>query len=281
MVSGTPGLYGLVVRDTATGGSAQRETNGECIYQDCTAAGWFFDFSVRFRGLGAGDFYPYDRWMFNLTLDTPLLFLANKTNLDMSARSSAYGWEIEGAPTMRLAQSNLVVITMILQRAGWTVFPIRSIPILLFFVLGLVALIPSDDLSSKTTVVTAVIFFILTSILSFGPSLPPRSYGLSFAEIVYYYLLLLAAVCLAESILEKRIIPRTRRRGERSDRLFAMQMFIVATAFLLVYLYTASFAHLAAIYPWSWLPPLETFILPLAAITCGTLLDTLLARVPR
>lgn len=247
-----------------------------------TAQRWlgFFDFSVRFRGLGAGDFYPYDKWMFNLTLDTPLLFLANKTNLDVSARSYAYGWEMSWAPISRLGQSSWgpVVITIVLQRAGWTVLPIRFIPILLYFVLGLIALIPADDLSSKRTVVTAVIFFILTSILSLGPNLPPRLYGLSFAEIAFYYLLVLAAEYLTESILEKRIIPRTRKHVQKEERLYAMHLFPVAVTFFLAYLYTGSFGLLAKVYPWSTLPFFETFVLPPVAVLLGTVLDELLAN---
>jgi hypothetical protein len=280
LVSGSPGLYGMDLRDVATGGAAHRETNGRCIYEDCTAAGWFFDFSVRFRGLGAGDFYPYDKWMFNLTLNTPLLSLANKTNLDMSAGSNAYGWEIAGTPIRELGQSSWgpVVMTIVLQRAGWTVFPIRFIPILLFIVLGLLVLIPADDLSSKTTVVTAVIFFILTSILGFGPSLPPRLYGLSFAEIDFYYLLLLAAVYLAESILEKRIIPRTRKHTQKEDRRYAMHLFPVAVTAFLAYSYTGSFGHLAKVYPWSALPIIETFALPPVAVAVGTVVDELLTN---
>lgn len=282
MVSGPPGRYGLDITDRDTGSYAHEETNGTCANQACSAANWYFNFFVRFRGRGAGDFYPYDSWMFNITLETPLMFSAKNTNTEIHVASYAYGWEIKGTPATRLVEGpwGSDVITVVLQRAGWTVFPIRFVPIVLFLILGLTALIPAKDLSSKTTVITAVIFFILAFVLNLGPILPRRFYGLSFAEFVFYYLLLLASAYLGESILENRIFAQ-KRGGKSETGLVIMQVFMVLLAFGLIFSYTSSFGSLTSTYWWSGPDIFETRYYPVAAVAAGTLLNVLLIKLRR
>lgn len=301
-VHGNPGGFGADLQDRDTGGYAQAESNAHCIYKDCSVAFWDFSFSVRFLGLGAADFYPYDAWMFNLTLTTPLLFEANATNTDIGARSYLPGWEFKQTPTSRVVGSHgllqgQIVVTMILQRAGWTVQPIRLVPIVLFFVLGLTAMIPSDDLSSKITVATAVIIFVAASVFTLGTSLPARSYGPSFAETVFFYLILLAAVYLAESIAEKRLdlaISNWNKKKLHTDIYDPQQQFIrlrdalrgvvpvimqIATLALAVnwiLAYTSSYANLTSIYWWSAVDAVETRYLPILAVAIGTSLNAVL-----
>jgi hypothetical protein len=147
------------------------------------------------------------------------------------------------------------------------------VPLVLFLILGLTALIPPDDLSSKTTVVTAVIFFIAASVLSLGPTLPPRVYGPSFAETTLYYLLFIAATFLGEAILENRFFGGKKGKAKHPTSYFVMQVAMVTLAVGLIIFYTSYFGSLAATFWWSALDPISTLILPVVAVASGATMN--------
>jgi len=276
MISGPPGGFSLLVQAPG-GGQGFAEANSSCIDVACTEGFWNFHLYARFTASGVTDFYPYDAWKLNITLTSLVLNEANTTNTDIGARSYVPGWGLIAGPATHIVNTGWGVITvpMTLQRASWSTTPIRYVPIFLFLVLGLTALIPADDLASKTTVVTSVIFFIAASIFSLGPSLPPRFYGPSFAETVFFYLLMLAAVYLGESILENRAIGQVKKAGKIHVLIqFALQVTVLGLAINWILTYTGSFISLASsAYPWSAPDLLETRYLPIVSVALGTLMN--------
>ena len=256
--AGPPEKLGLDLRERDTNDYSHQERNGSCDSQSCSVASWYFDFSVRFRSLGVSDLYPYDSYMFNITLEMPLLSLANKTNTEMLVRCYAYGWELKFLPITRVVTGYIgfLVVTAVLQRDSWTTAPVNLVPVFLFLILGMTVFIPSKDLSSKVTVCTAVLFFIAASIFTLGPNLPPRVYGLSFAETTLYYLLLISSAFLVESILENRAVARL--SSQRYVTLcFLFQIGVVFLAISWINVYTNSFETLASNYWWASLDLFE------------------------
>jgi hypothetical protein len=92
--NGPPGVFGLNLVNYHSGreDSANEETNGTCANVACTDAYWNFNFFLRFHGFGLTDMYPYDSWMFNLTLTTPLLFAANVNNTEIDPPKIEHSW---------------------------------------------------------------------------------------------------------------------------------------------------------------------------------------------
>lgn len=145
MKEGKPGLYGMDLENRWTrmmGDYVHQEKNGTLV--DDGIGSWVFDFSIRAHAFGASEFYPYDSWMFNLTLSTPLLHEANSTNFSGFVNPRGLpGWNIEGAETFRLTHFNYddsATVTVVLRRAGWQIAPMLVIPPILLLMLGMTLL---------------------------------------------------------------------------------------------------------------------------------------------
>jgi hypothetical protein len=307
-VAGPTGVFGLDVSNFCGSlGSAHKDVNGTCLNAACTAGSWTYNFFARFYGSGAIDFFPYDAWMFNITLDSPVLSIAD--NMNTQAYVSGYGlnswvitsWSHSGVNVRE--GWGTITLQVVLGRASWATEPIRYVPLVLFLILGLSTVIPHEDLGSKATICSAVIIFIAASMFSLGSNLPPRLYGLSFVEATYLYLLLVSVVFLLEFIFENRIgagiANLSKRYNEHGSTIharenlkiltiivcLAMQLIVVGISIYWIASYTGSFQNLAAKnYPWSMLNRAETQFLPFAAVSVGFILNlgmTVIARIWR
>jgi hypothetical protein len=294
-VAGPTGVFGLDVSNFGGSlGSAHKDVNGTCLNAACTAGSWTYNFFARFYGSGAIDFFPYDAWMFNITLDSPVPSIANNTNTQ--AYVSGYGlnswvitsWSSSGVNVKEGWGS--ITLQVVLGRASWATEPIRYVPLVLFLILGLSTVIPHEDLGSKATICSAVIIFIAASMFSLGSNLPPRLYGLSFVEATYLYLLLVSVVFLLEFIFENRIGAGIADLSKRHKELgaihtenlkiltiivcLAMQLIVVGISIYWIASYTGFFQNLAAKnYPWSMPNRTETQFLPFAAVSVGLILN--------
>ncbi|MGA2784539.1 MAG: hypothetical protein ABSF09_07575 [Candidatus Bathyarchaeia archaeon] len=266
-------------------------------------ATWQFSFYAIFHAFGASEFYPYDSWLLNLTTSSPILSMAKLNNISGDLLSSdAPGWDTTLGSCSQTS-GNLVSgglsycfhldrdslnVSILLRRAAFQTLPIRYMPIVMFLILGASVLIPQDDLASKTTVYTSLIFFVGALLLNISSSLPPRSFAFSFAEAALYNILFLAAAFLVESIFEK-ILPVTDfyvdNRFNRFRHFYLiplMRVALLAITFLTVYSYTNGYQGITRYYSWVDMSFFETFFLPVSAsslwIIIGVILSILSAK---
>jgi hypothetical protein len=278
MKAGEPGLYGMDLEnrwDGIFGDYIHQEKNGTLL--DHTIGSWVFNFYVRAHAFGRTEFYPYDSWMFNLTLSTPLLFAANKTNFHgvVNPLPGIPGWNVDtgpfaGAESFRLTHvlyEHGTTVTIVLRRAGWQIFPEQLISFVLLLVLGVSLLIPSEDLSSKLTAHTSVIFFIAALLFTLAGLLSPRRFGFSFVEISFYYLFSLASLYLMFAVIEdvctsKNGILYIRRERYRCALQIPGRVCILALVWVVPYWYVLSYQRAASSYWWINFPLSDTVLIP-------------------
>jgi hypothetical protein len=283
MKAGELGLFGLDLTNTwdgIMGDYVHQEKNGTLL--DETIGSWVFNFHVRAHAFGRTEFYPYDSWMFNLTLSTPLLSDVNSTNLHGTMNPLAVpGWTLRqvswgGADIFRIVRGsyanwNSVVVTFVLDRAVWQTVSVRGIPIILMLILGISTLIPPKDLSSKATVYTSIIFFIAAFLFQIGDYTSAYKYALSFGEVVFYYLLLAASIYLMLAVLENVLIVKdgvfflgkTEKARRFADTLRVL-IFVLLLGFVWIVplLYSMSYVNTASSYWWVRVPLCETWFFP-------------------
>jgi hypothetical protein len=274
-----PGVFGLNVENLwnyTQYDYFHQDRNG--TYQDArnTTAGWQFNFTKRFHGFGAIEFYPYDSWMFNITFDSPILYYANTTNLGVYVQPYLPGWNIYAFcssgvpyPCPRLVSGNWgnshVTLTFVIGRAAWQISATRSLPIILFLILGMSLIVDPSDLNTKVSIYAPIIIFIATYLFSLSSSLPVRTFAPSFAENVLYNLLLISSVFLAESIAEKLVAENERTPAGEAWRVVFQVLLFTALA-LIIANYVDSYDALLRTYFWVQIPALETLNLPLAVV---------------
>jgi hypothetical protein len=278
-----PGLFGMDMENRWNrwvADSVHQEKNGTLL--DERIGSWRFDFSFRAHAFGATEFYPYDSWMFNLTLTTPLLSDANSTNLHVVATSwGVPGWTLRlissaGADVFRVVKNpslnwKSVVVTFVLERAYWQTVSVRFVPVILMMILGVSVLIPPADLSSKATVYTSIIFFIGAFLFTLANNLSPYRSGLLFGETVFYNLFFLASAYLTYAVLENILVSKQGvlylGKGEKSKRItdalrIAMYLVLLGLVWTIPLSILMSYNEMASRYSWVNLPVFETWLLP-------------------
>jgi hypothetical protein len=252
-----------------------------------------FNFNVRAHAFGRTEFYPYDSWMFNLTLSTPVLNDVNSTNLYAALNPLGFsGWTLRevsfgGANVFRIVRGgypkwNSVVVTFVLDRASWQTTWVRSIPLILLLILGVSVVIPPVDLPSKATVYTSVIIFIGALLFNVASSISPIRFALSFAEVVFYYLFIAASLYLMSAVIENALFSResvlnlgTGKRGRMYTSVLRLLLYVFLLGFVCVvpFLYTVSYQELAASYWWVVLPLWETWLVPALCASSGIVVN--------
>jgi hypothetical protein len=260
------------------------DINGTSI--DSRIGRWKTEFSVRAHAFGASELYPYDSWMFNLTLSTPLLHYANETNFYGSVQPPARpGWDIQTvssghAGPFRLTHINYgdgATVTIVLKRADWQTMPVRLIPMILLLILGVTVLIPPEDLSSKATVCTSVMFFVAALLFNLKDLISPLRFGLSYVEALLYYLILSASffllLAIGENLTTKEgsMLYRRSKKGQESVQLI-MRVITMAVVLTSLSVFVTSYEMTASRYWWICLPLVETRLAPVLAATSGILL---------
>jgi hypothetical protein len=262
----------------------QHDINGTSV--DSRIGRWETEFSVRAHAFGASELYPYDSWMFNLTLSTPLLHYANETNFYGNVQPSARpGWDIQtvsfgNAGPFRLTHTNYddsATVTIVLKRADWQTMPVRLIPMILLLILGVTVLIPPEDLSSKATVCTSVMFFVAALLFNLKDLISPLRFGLSYVEALLYYLILSASffllLAIGENLTTKEgsILYRRSKRGKEVVQLI-MRLTTMAVVLTSLSVFVTSYEMTASRYSWIYLPVVETRLAPVLAATSGIFL---------
>lgn len=282
MKEGKPGLYGMDLENRwnrITGDYVHQEKNG--TLEDGGIGRWVFDFSIRAHAYGASEFYPYDSWMFNLTLSTPLLHEANSTNFSgfVNPSRGIPGWNFEGAETFRLTHfsyDDSATVTIVLRRAGWQTVHVQVIPLILLLMLGMTVLIPSKDLSTKATVYTSVIFFVAALLFNLKDFVSPLRSGLSFAETSFYCLFIFASMFLVFAVIEnvytvkEGMLYLPSARGRIALQIL-MRLLILTFVWYILYSFVSSYQNMASPYWWVSFPMFDTLFVPALSVGLGVL----------
>lgn len=281
---GKPGLYGMDLENKwnrITGNYVHQEKNGTLV--DDGIERWVFDFSIRAHAFGASEFYPYDSWMFNLTLSTPLLHEASNTNFSgfVSPSHGIPGWNFEGAETFRLTHSNYddsATVTIVLRRAGWQTAHVQLIPPILLLMLGMTVLIPSKDLSTKATVYTSVIFFVAALLFNLKDFVSPLRSGLSFAETSFYCLFVFASMFLGFAVIEnvctvkEGMLYLPSAKGRIALQIL-VRLSLLTFVWCVLYSFVSSYQIMASPYWWVSFPMTDTLFVPALSVGLGILVS--------
>jgi hypothetical protein len=94
-------------------------SNGTYLDQEKAIARWTYNIVVNFQGLGSSDFYPYDSWLFSVTVSSPFLSLneTNSSNTYVNLQNLLTDW-VEECPNGCFVPSyqNSIVTTFVLSR---------------------------------------------------------------------------------------------------------------------------------------------------------------------
>jgi hypothetical protein len=156
-------------------------------------------------------------------------------------------------------------ITFILSRVpAGTLVPAAYVPWILWFLLGVTVLIPPDDLASKATIYTSIIFLLAG--LLFAKVLSFQSTGASYVENTLYYILFLTAIYVFEAIFERLLCTRKPSIKWSVVRLTVELCIVIGTVEALSIQYT-SFSSLLTFYWWVAFPISQTLYIP-AILVC-------------
>jgi hypothetical protein len=255
-------------------------SNGTYLNKDKTIASWTYNIAAKLEGLGSNDFYPYDSWLFSVTLSSPFLSSdeINSTNTYMKFQNFLTDWGHD-CPYGCFVPSyqNSMVTTFVLSRPpGGAFVPAAYVPWILWFILGIAVLIPPDDLATKSTLYTSIIFFLggllFTRVLSF------QSSGSSYVENSLYYVLFLTSIYLLEAIFEKLLGSRGQTPRKNILRIVLELGFIIG-AFELLSRQYVTFSELLMTYWWVTFPIIQTLYIPVFLLSWATVVNVCLILV--
>jgi len=238
-----------------------------------------FDYEGRteegFELFGFGDFYPYDRYLLNLTFQIPGSFdTANKSNIFVLCSCSLpsidtwFDYDVVGTDKNVSIQTS-----MIFGRKEWATSIYQCMICLSFILLGTSLLIPYTKLSSRLTVYLALFAFTFALFDSLKSSMPPREFGISIME-GYIYLLVLETIAFAiVSIMEYAFSEMELLSSDVSAvslKLGFLELGVVAGSFFAYYLNVVNhFLSSADYFYWisiPILPYLEVFLILLVCL---------------
>jgi len=167
---------------------------------------WLFSNTTRIHAFGAVEFYPYDSWLFNLTIYTPL-FPPSRLAAEFDT-APLPGWIAQCLPSTSSCftiSANTVVVSFVVNRADWQSLPVRALPLVLLFVLSVSMIEMPRAVTDKVTIITSVIVFVALFLFNLSGNLPPRTFASTYAESLLFDILLIASVLLVEAIIEARV----------------------------------------------------------------------------
>jgi len=133
--------------------------------------------------------------------------------------------------------------------------------------MGVSVLIPPDDLASKTTVYTSIIFFLggllFTRVLSF------QSSGVSYVENTLYYILFLTSLYLSAAVFERLLSSREQSVARTALRA-VIEIIYAAVAIELLSRQYATFTSLLKTFWWVNFPIFQTLYIPAILVSWGT-----------
>jgi hypothetical protein len=248
-------------------------STGQYLDQNKTMARWTWTNASTFHGVGSNDFYPYDAWLFTITVFSPFLYGdgLNSTNTYLDLRNYLTGWNYNCPQGCFSYSYHSMVITFVLSRfPGGSLVPAAYVPWILWFLLGVTVLIPPDDLASKATIYTSIIFFLAG--LLFARVLSFQSTGESYVENTLYYILFLTSIYVFEAIFERLLCLRKRSIKWSAIRITVELCITIITAETLSVQYT-SFSSLVRSYWWVTFPVNQTLYIPAILVSWATVVN--------
>ena len=254
-------------------------STGEYLDQNRTWARWTWNNASVFHSLGSTDFYPYDSWLFSITLSSPFLYGngLNSTNTYFDFRSYLTDWNYVCPNGCFVYSYQTITTTFVLTRnpAGLLV-PAAYVPWILWFLLGITVLIPPDDLANKTTVCVSIIFFL--GGLLFARVLSFQSTGSSYVENTLYLILLLTSIYVLEAIFE-RIMSGREQSTTRSVARIGVELFLIVATIQILEMQYTHFSTLLKTYWWVTFPVIPTLYIPAVVVAWATVVNVCMIAI--